>query len=57
MCDKEMGMSLFTLEAMRKAVEALMKQLGAVRIENTKEDIVEHVTTEIEMGLVKEQKE
>ena len=60
MCDKGMGMSLFTLEAMRKADEALIKQLGAVRIEKTKEEVVEHVIGEIdqfEMGLTQEQKE
>jgi hypothetical protein len=60
MCDKGMGMSLFTLEAMRNADEALMKQLGAVRMENTKEEIIKNVLGEIEkfeMGLIKEQRE
>ena len=60
MCDKGMGMSLFTLEIMRKADEDLMNQLGAVRIENTKEEIIQNVLLEIqnfEMGLTKEQKE
>ena len=33
MCDKNMEMSLFALDTMRKADEALMKQLGAVRQE------------------------
>ena len=33
MCDKNMGMSLFTLYTMRKADEALMDQLGAARQE------------------------
>ena len=48
MCDKNMGMSLFTLDTMRKADEALMKQLGAVRMENTtKEEIIRAVLTEI----------
>ena len=60
MCDKGMGMSLFTLETMRKADEALMKQLGAVRVDSTKEEIVKNVIGEIkkfEKGLTKEQKE
>ena len=34
MCDKNMGMSLFTLETMRKADEKLMKQLGAVQVKS-----------------------
>jgi hypothetical protein len=41
LCDKGLGMSLFTLEAMRKADEALMKQLGAVRMKKTKDEIIE----------------
>lgn len=59
-CDKNMGMSLFTLETMRKADEALMNQLGAVRIEKTKDEIIKDVTAEIEnfeLGLTGEQKE
>ena len=32
MCDKNMGMSLFSLETMRKADEALIGQLGATRM-------------------------
>ena len=32
-CDKNMGMSLFTLETMRKADMDLMSQLGAVRMD------------------------
>ena len=49
MCDKNMGLSLFTLDTMRKADEALMKQLGAVRMENTtKEEIIGNVMKEIE---------
>ena len=51
-CDKSMGMSLFSLETMRKADEDLMKQLGAVRMEspvgNTKEKVMECVMNEIE---------
>ena len=60
LCDKGMGMSLFTLEAMRKADEALMKQLGAVRMNKTKEEIIETVMVEIEKfekGLMPEHKE
>ena len=48
MCDKNMGMSLFTLDTMRKADKALMNQLGAVKIENTKEAIIEDVLAELE---------
>ena len=58
LCDKGMGMSLFTLETMRKADEELMKQLGAERMENTKEDIIKSVVSEIEKfenGLTREQ--
>ena len=51
-CDKSMGMSLFSLETMRKADEDLMKQLGAVRMEcpfgNTKEEIMKCVMMEID---------
>ena len=48
MCDKNMGMSLFTLETMRKADEILMKQLGAVKMENTtKEKIISDALAEI----------
>ena len=57
---KGMGMSLFTLETMRRADEDLMNQLGAVRIENTKDEIIQNVLNEIESfenGLTKEQKE
>ena len=34
MCDKNMGMSLFKLETMRKADQELMNQLGAFEIRN-----------------------
>ena len=51
-CDKNMGMSLFKLKTMRKADEALMSQLGAVRMESpfgdTKEEIIKCVYWEIE---------
>ena len=60
MCDKGMGMSLFKLETMREADEALMKQLGAVRVENTKEEVIKSVVEEIkkfELGLTVEQKD
>ena len=60
LCDKNMGMSLFTLETMRKADEALINQLGAVRMESTKEEIVAKVLDDIdefESGLTVEQKE
>ena len=49
MCDKGMGMSLFYLETMRRADETLMRQLGAVRMEETKEEIMNNVIIEIEM--------
>ena len=60
MCDKNMGMSLFTLETMRKADQALMKQLGAVRQESSKEEIMRKVMVDIkefEKELTKEQRE
>ena len=61
MCDKNMGMSLFTLETMRKADENLMEQLGAIKMINkTKEEIVETVVMEIkqfEKDLTLEQQE
>ena len=63
-CDKNMGMSLFKLETMRRADEDLMKQLGAIRMEspfgNTKEVIIQCVKVEIkkfEMGLNIQQRE
>ena len=60
MCDKSMGMSLFSLETMRKADETLMRQLGAVRMGETKEEIMRNVIVEIERfenGLTSEQRE
>ena len=59
MCDKNMGMSLFTLETMRKADEKLMKQLGAVQVKNTKQEVIGWVKSEIkkfESGLTVEQR-
>ena len=63
-CDKNMGMSLFKLETMRKADEELMNQLGAIRMEspfgNTKEVIIQCVKREIkkfEVGLDIQQRE
>ena len=48
MCDKNMGMSLFTLEVMRKADEELIGQLGASRMKITKDEIITKVKAEIE---------
>ena len=48
MCDKSMGMSLFRLETMRNADEELLRQLGAKKIEQSKEEIMEAVKAEIE---------
>ena len=59
-CDKNMGMSLFSLETMRKADEGLMSQLGAIKMNNTKEEIIALVVEEIdkfEKGLTRDQKE
>ena len=47
MCDKGMGMSLFTLETMRKADLALITQLGAQKMKCTKDEIIESVKNEI----------
>ena len=43
-----MGLPLFTFEAMRKADEALMEQLGVARINNTKVEIIDNVMADIE---------
>ena len=48
MCDKNMGMSLFTLETMRKADEELIGQLGASRMEITKDEIIRKVSSDID---------
>ena len=42
-----MGMSLFTLDTMRKADEALMCQLGAKKMDISKKEIIENVMKEI----------
>ena len=47
-CDKNMGMSIFTLKTMRIADEKLMEQLGAKEVKKTKEEILESVFLEIE---------
>ena len=60
MCDKNMGMSLFTLDTMRKADEVLIRQLGASRMDITKEEIISKVLADIdefEAGLTREQRE
>ena len=60
MCDKNMGMSLFTLETMRKADEELIGQLGASRMEITKDEIIRKVSSDIdefEASLTSVQKE
>ena len=44
MCDKNMGMSLFTLETMRKADQELIGQLGASRMEISKDEIIRKVS-------------
>ena len=59
-CDKNMGMSLFTLDTMRKADEALMCQLGAKKMDISKKEIIENVMKEIdkfEIELTCDQKE
>ena len=54
-CDKNMGMSLFRLDTMRKADEDLMKQLGAVEMysnfTDTKEEVIKSVKREIQKFL------
>ena len=48
MCDKNMGMSLFTLETMRKADQELIGQLGASRMEISKDEIIRKVSENID---------
>ena len=48
LCDKNMGMSMFTLETMRIADKKLMEQLGAMEVEGSKEEILESVFLKIE---------
>ena len=54
-CDKNMGMSLFRLDTMRKADEDLMKQLGAVEMysnfSDIKEEVIKSVKREIQVFL------
>ena len=47
-CDKNFGMSLFTLDTMKIADKKLMEQLGAVKIGKSKEEILESVIVKIE---------
>ena len=47
-CDKKMGMSMFTLETMREMDTRLMNQLGASKIDFSKEEILDNVYTKIE---------
>ena len=59
-CDKNLGMSMFTLKTMREADEKLMQQLGAVPIEKNKDEVLQQVFAEIsefEEGLDNDQKE
>ena len=59
-CDKNLGMSMFSLETMRKADQTLMNQLGAKKIKLTKDEVCEIVLGRIdkfEESLEQEQKE
>ena len=47
LCDKNLGMSMFTLSVMREADKNLMKQLGAVEVNKTKDEVFEEVLVEI----------
>ena len=46
-CDKNLGMSMFSLETMRKADEKLMEQLGATAVEEGKKEVLEEVFAKI----------
>ena len=46
-CDKNLGMSMFSLETMRKADEELMEQLGATAVEEGKKEVLEEVFAKI----------
>ena len=48
-CDKNLGMSMFTLETMRNADKELMTQLGATSVDKTKDEIFEMVFEEIDL--------
>ena len=59
-CDKNLGMSLFTLEMMREADKNLMNQFGAKLVNKTEADIFEEVLADVdefEGALDEEQKE
>ena len=59
-CDKNLGMSMFSLETMRQADQTLMEQLGAKKIDMTKDEVHEIVLGRIdkfEESLEQEQKE
>ena len=59
-CDKNLGMSLFSLETMRVADENLMNQFGAKYVKGTEEDILKIVLDEIdsfEEGLSENQRD
>ena len=47
-CDKNMGMSMFTLKTMREVEAKLMAQLGATKIDMEKEEILDRVLSEID---------
>ena len=47
-CDKNFGMSIFTLKMMKIADKKLMEQLGAIEVDKSKEDIIESVYEKIE---------
>ena len=46
-CDKNLGMSMFTLETMRKADKELMEQLGATEVKVGKKEVLEEVFAKI----------
>jgi hypothetical protein len=46
-CDKNLGMSMFSLETMRKADKELMEQLGATAVEVGKKEVLEEVFAKI----------
>ena len=59
-CDKNLGMSVFSLKTMRMADKGLMEQLGAKEMSKTKEEVIEEVfgnIDEFENNLDHNQKE
>ena len=46
-CDKNLGMSMLTLETMRKADKELMEQLGATEVKVGKKEVLEEVFAKI----------